>query len=179
MKPVSIKGIFDHTREVQVEKEQNGEKGVAIVTPFYTHLDADGKEQAILVNRGWVPEDLKDQKMHFATDNMGTISGVLYRGDVETKYSKLNNPSIGQYLNVRPYDMSLITQVPNQDEAAQMMLHMIDFDAERRQVLPTVPTTGEMGKWVISSERHASYEMMWRMMAFSGVFANTALWLYF
>ena len=51
--------------------------------------------------------------MHFATDNMGTISGVLYRGDVETKYSKLNNPSIGQYLNVRPYDMSLITQVPN------------------------------------------------------------------
>ena len=60
MKPVSIKGIFDHTREVQVEKEQNGEKGVAIVTPFYTHLDADGKEQAILVNRGWVPEDLKD-----------------------------------------------------------------------------------------------------------------------
>ena len=109
MKPVSVKGIFDHTREIMVDKERNCEKGVDIVTPFYTHLDADGKEQAILVNRGWVPWDLKDQKMHFATDNMGTISGVLYRGDVETKYSKLNNPTIGQYLTVRPYDFSLLT----------------------------------------------------------------------
>lgn len=60
MKPVAIRGIFDHTREVQVEKERNGEKGVDIVTPFYTHLDGSGKENAILVNRGWVPMDLKD-----------------------------------------------------------------------------------------------------------------------
>ena len=60
MKPVAVKGIFDHTREVQVEKMRNGEKGVDVITPFYTHLDANGKEQAILVNRGWVPLDLKD-----------------------------------------------------------------------------------------------------------------------
>ena len=60
-----------------------------------------------------------------------------------------------------------------------MMFHMIDFDEERRQVLPTVPTTKELGTWVVGSDRHAAYEMMWRMMAFSGVVANTALWLYF
>ena len=55
MKPVKVRGIFDHSREVQIEKEHKGEKGVEIVTPFYTHLDSNGKEQAILVNRGWVP----------------------------------------------------------------------------------------------------------------------------
>ena len=42
MKPVSVKGIFDHSREVQVEKMRNGEKGVDIVTPFYTHLNGSG-----------------------------------------------------------------------------------------------------------------------------------------
>lgn len=42
MKPVQVRGIFDHTREVQVEKIRNGEKGVDVVTPFYTHLDASG-----------------------------------------------------------------------------------------------------------------------------------------
>lgn len=56
---------------------------------------------------------------------------------------------------------------------------MIDFDEERRQVLPTVPTTAELGKFVIPSERHAAYEAVWRYLAFGGVLANTALWLYF
>ena len=179
MKPVQVKGVFDHTREVQVEKIRNGEKGVDIVTPFYTHLDGNGKEQAILVNRGWVPLDLKDQRMHYNNASMGTISGILYRGDAKTKYSKPNNPVIGQYTNVNPYDLSLITQTPNQEEASQVMLHMIDFDPERRQVLPTAPTTSELTKFVIPPERHAAYEMLWRMMAFGGVVANTALWLYF
>ena len=42
MKPVSVKGVFDHTRELQVSKMRNGEKGVDIITPFYTHLNAAG-----------------------------------------------------------------------------------------------------------------------------------------
>lgn len=60
-----------------------------------------------------------------------------------------------------------------------MMLHMIDFDEERRQVLPTIPTVKELGTFVNTPERHAAYETMWRFMAFGGVVANTALWLYF
>lgn len=67
MKPVAVKGVFDHTREVKVQKVRNGEKGFDVVTPFYTHLDAQGKEQAILVNRGWIPLDLKDMRMHYGT----------------------------------------------------------------------------------------------------------------
>ena len=100
MKPVKVRGIFDHTKEVQIEKERNGEKGVDIVTPFYTHLDKNGKEQAILVNRGWVPKDLKDQRLHFGTQSMGSITGLLYRGDSKTKYSKPNSPTIGNYTSV-------------------------------------------------------------------------------
>ena len=42
MKPVKVSGIFDHTRENRIEKMRNGEKGVDIVTPFYTHLDGKG-----------------------------------------------------------------------------------------------------------------------------------------
>jgi len=42
-----------------------GEKGVEIITPFYTHLDSSGKPSAIFVNRGWVPYDLKDSRLHY------------------------------------------------------------------------------------------------------------------
>ena len=59
------------------------------------------------------------------------------------------------------------------------MLHMIDFDEDRRQVLPTVPTVNELTKFTNDHERHAAYEMLWRSLSFAGVAANTALWLYF
>ena len=179
MKPVEIKGIFDDSREMRVVKMKNGEKGFDIVTPFETHLDKSGKVQSILVNRGWIPHDLRDQRMHYNTDALGTIRGLLYRGDADTKYSKRNNPTIKEYYTARPQELTLIAQCNNRDEAGQMMLHMVDFDEERRQILPTIPTSNELTKWVVSADRHASYEAMWRIMAFSGVLANTALWIYF
>ena len=75
---------------------------------------------------------------------MGAIRGVLYRGDARTKYSKPNSPTIQNYTDVQPNELALIMQAPNREEASQMMLHMIDFDPERRQVLPTIPTTNEL-----------------------------------
>jgi len=152
---------------------------VDVVTPFYTHLDAEGREQGILVNRGWVPHDLKDLKMHYTTNSIGTINGVLYRGDAKTKYSKLNSPTIGHWESVHPEELSLLAQLPNQQESSQMMLHMIDLEEERRQLLPTVPSKKELTSFVINPERHAAYEMLWRGLAFTGVLANTALWIYF
>ena len=44
---------------------RNGEKGVDVITPFYTHLDGSGVEQAIIVNRGWLPYDIKDARKHY------------------------------------------------------------------------------------------------------------------
>ena len=64
MKLVSVSGVFDNDKEIQVKKTRSGEKGVDIITPFYTHLDKNGEPNAILVNRGWVPFDLKGHRMH-------------------------------------------------------------------------------------------------------------------
>ena len=111
MKPVQVRGVFDHENEIQVEKMRGTEKGAYVVTPFYTHLDAQGKENAILVNRGWVPEDLRQQRLHYYNNSMGTIKGVLYRGEALTKYSVPNSPTVSLYTSVRPEDISLVTQL--------------------------------------------------------------------
>ena len=113
MKPVAVKGIFDHTREVKVSKVRNGEKGFDIVTPFYTHLDGKGQEQAILVNRGWIPKDFANLRQHYSSNTLGTVTGVLYRGDTRSKYSKLNTPSQNHFTSVQPNEIALITQAPN------------------------------------------------------------------
>ena len=38
-KPVKARGFFDHDNEMRIHKEVGGERGVEIVTPFYTHVD--------------------------------------------------------------------------------------------------------------------------------------------
>ena len=121
-KKVKVRGIFDHTKEIQVEKFKNGEKGVDIITPFYTHLNDKGEECGILVNRGWVPIDFKDLKNHYTGAVSGEVVGLLYRGDAKTKYSIPNEPTIERYHYVNPEDFALITQMKNRDEASQFML---------------------------------------------------------
>lgn len=121
-KKVKVRGIFDHRNEIQVEKLRNGEKGVEVITPFLTHLNAKGEECGILVNRGWVPLDLKDLKMHYTSPVSGEIEGVLYRGDAKHKYSVPNEPTISRYTSVNPHDIALIDQMKNFEEASQFML---------------------------------------------------------
>mmetsp|Transcript_29130 Transcript_29130/g.36122 ORF Transcript_29130/g.36122 Transcript_29130/m.36122 type:complete len:84 (+) Transcript_29130:443-694(+) len=82
--------------------------------------------------------------MHYTNNTMGTISGILYRGDTLSKYSKPNSPTVGSYKSVRPAELALISQLPNSEEASAVMLHMVDFEEDRRQLLPTVPTKAEL-----------------------------------
>ncbi len=65
-----------------------------MITPFYTHLNEKGEECGILVNRGFLPDDFKNVKMHYTGVTSGAITGVLYRGDSKTKYSSTNEPTI-------------------------------------------------------------------------------------
>lgn len=174
-----MRGIFDHEKEIQVEKVRNGEKGVEVITPFYTHLNEKGEECGILINRGWVPLDFKDLKYHYTGVVSGEITGVLYRGDAKTKYSIPNEPTIDRYLTVNPYDISLVAQMKNQSEASQFMLRQIDENPEARQILPTAPTSSDLTNWQIKAERHEAYAALWKYVTFAGIFANTTLWLYF
>ncbi len=108
----------------------------------------------------------------------GQIEGLLYRGDKLTKYSGNNTPVHNVYKTVKPDELALMAKLPN-EESSKVMLHMVDFDPEVRQVLPDIPTsTSLISKWPISPERHAAYEQMWRGLTYVGVLANTAMWLY-
>ena len=113
MKPVTLRGFFDHSKEIQVTKYNNGEKGVEIVTPFYTHVNDNEEVQAILVNRGWMAEDLKDWRYDKTQDN-ARVKGVLYRGDANTKYSMPNRPFLSQYRSTRPEELAVVNALNNE-----------------------------------------------------------------
>ena len=176
MKPVSVNGIFDHKREIQVKKEMNGEKGFMVITPLYTHLSETGESCAILVNRGWIPYDLRMQRMHLK-QSAGTVTGLLYTGDKKNKWAIPNSPTIESYRNVYPEDFAIVDQLGNVEEASQFMLQQIDLDSDTRQILPTVPCTSDLLKFQSTAERHDAYSTMWKALTFTGILANTFLWL--
>lgn len=39
MKPVTLKGYLDISKQVFVEKQKDNERGVEVIAPFYTHLN--------------------------------------------------------------------------------------------------------------------------------------------
>lgn len=101
MVPVKITGYPDYHSEVFVNRERNGEKGYDIITPYYTHNNENGDPCAILVNRGWVSDDLADYRYDKEPDR-SEVRGVLYRGDAKTKYSRPNVPIHNIWHNTWP-----------------------------------------------------------------------------
>ena len=168
---------MDHDKEIKVEKMLNGERGVEVITPFYTHLNKDEEPCAILVNRGWLPWDLHSFRYDREADS-SVVTGVLYRGDAKTKYSKPNQPVHNRYHSVYPEQMAVMNQLTNETEASQFMVKAIDLDPMSRTTFPTVPTTAELTNLGIPAARHQAYETMWNSLAYFGVVANTAMWLY-
>ena len=58
------------------------------------------------------------------------------------------------------------------------MLHQIDFDAEARQVTPSLPTPEELSEFRVPAVRHGAYENLWRSVTMLGMLANTMMWIY-
>ena len=128
------------------------------------------------MSRGWLSDDLTN----FREDREGygsVVTGVLYRGDNKTKYSKLNAPFMDEFLNVYPEELALLFSFSNQDEAGQFMLKQVDLDPDARTPQPDVPSVVELTNFGISPERHQAYETMWNAVTYFGVLSNAAMWL--
>mmetsp|Transcript_9716 Transcript_9716/g.14800 ORF Transcript_9716/g.14800 Transcript_9716/m.14800 type:complete len:253 (-) Transcript_9716:106-864(-) len=177
MRPVALKGVFDYDKEIQVEKMKDGEKGVEVITPFFTHLNGNEMACGIAVNRGWMPHDLKDMRYDKANSHV-SITGVLYRGDAKTKYSGVNQPLLSAYKGAYPEELSVVFQLGNEVEGSQFMLKAVDMEDEARTPMPDVPSKADLQKFTISPERHHAYMGLWNTMIYMGVMANTAMWLY-
>ena len=115
---------------------------------------------------------------HHNAQEITNVSGVLYRGDEQTKYSRPNKPFLSSYRSVIPRELAVVNQLPNEEEASQFMLKSLDFDENARSIHPTCQSPSELQQHIISPERHNAYEGMWNSLAWLGCVANTAMWLY-
>lgn len=89
---VSVKGAFLHDKEVHVymvsPKDGSSQAGYQILTPL---KKSDGS--FVLIDRGWVPEELKDasRRVFSLPDGIVTIEGVILPGEKRGAFTPDND----------------------------------------------------------------------------------------
>ena len=93
--PCELKGVLRHGEEMLVgPRQHDGVTGYHVVTP----LDS-GRDDAILVNRGWIDKRLAQQRdrPRGVNPNPTTIRGLLRSKGNHNMFTPDNDPAKGQY----------------------------------------------------------------------------------
>ena len=156
-------------------------RGYQILTPFITHLNSKGEKCGLMVNRGWIVEDLVFKNFHYRTEPKETITGYIYEGDYHQKYDDYapNAPMNNDWFKVWPETMALPLQLGNVEDASKVVFKQVDFDPDTRQIQPNTPFHTEFWNWRITPQRHQAYGALWHYLSFGTLFANAAFWLAF
>ena len=102
---LEITGYFNHDLEVLMTgRTQNGRIGFHIVTPFILN---DGR--TILINRGWIPESLREPNKRLITLKKGLITILVIMRFPRKKgyFVPENEPEKGTWFSIIPSQIAL------------------------------------------------------------------------
>ncbi len=136
-KPYFILGQLDYSKEVLIPKQKTigGVKvdGFDVINPLYCYeggrlsfKQAFSKEDsvsiersALIVNRGWIPYELKDRRSRPHEENtrkLVKMTGVFRKGKDIHDYKKPNNPENNDWHNLALEDIGIFWDLPNFNE---------------------------------------------------------------
>ena len=160
-RPVRLVGKFDNNRQYLWDnKTHKGRSGYQVLTPFLL----EGLEQAVMVNRGWIPIlGRRDQFRDIAVDDESvSVEGVIKTPSNAIQLAErvdektVNYPSV-----IQAFEVSII--------AAQLDVEVLPImielspDSPQGYVRDWKPYYGKIGK-------HMGYAMQWFIMAFIALF---------
>jgi cytochrome oxidase assembly protein ShyY1 len=178
-RPIELTGQFDHSKQIFVEKVKEGEEGFDVITPFYCYKDENGEIQPVLVNRGWIPYDSKENYLYLVNQvGFVTIKGLLYKGDEGTKYSKENDIKANNWHTLKPEEVATVMYLPNKNVASQFVVKQIEYNPVNKSALPVVLNIADLGNFAISEQTNAKYAEFWNTLTFLNIFSNLFVWIY-
>lgn len=163
-RPYFIIGQLDMTKEILIPKtkEFNGKKvqGYDVINPLYCYEGGktsfkelfagnDGvkiERSAIIVNRGWIPERLKDKRKRPTEINsreLVKLKGTFRKGKDIHDYKVPNNPNDNEWHNLSLEDIGIYWDIPNWDEAKFYYFQVLDLQDDGGDSKYTVPMTKE------------------------------------
>lgn len=149
--PYYVIGQFDYTKEILIPKTKNingrNIRGFDVINPLYCydggrfnfaalHSQEESKfistdRAAIIVNRGWIPYEMKDRKTRpweTNTRQLVKVKGTFTRVDSIHDYKIPNDPSANEWYNIAPEDIARFWELPNTAELKQFYFEQVDID---------------------------------------------------
>ncbi|MFN4283039.1 MAG: SURF1 family protein [Alphaproteobacteria bacterium] len=108
-RPVYVVGVYRHDREMLVQaRTHEGQIGVQVVTPFQLIEERSAEDagsgvkvraEAVLVNRGWVPLEMRDPKTRADSQPAGemVVTGLLRWPAAPGWFTPKNDPARNQW----------------------------------------------------------------------------------
>lgn len=179
-KPFELIGVFDHSREIRVNKLKDGDEGYQIITPFYCYTDESGEPQALLVDRGWVPKDFLETFRHRSgAQGSLTIRGLIYKTEGVNKYTeKENQINLEKFYTINPVEISTFLLLPNKNITSKFLVKQIELNPNVKTSFPKILNIEDLTNFKISKETNRSYLNLWVGLTFVNIFSNMFVWLY-
>lgn len=163
---VKVRGTFDHANErhifAGVQKSKDGQMpGYWIFTPFVPSNGADQKP--ILVNRGFVPEPLKDAASRKEGQTLGDVEIVAHvRSREERRWSDApNNTARNAYFVRDPRELGLDYTSPSPASPVANLLNAGWFYLEMVEGAPLGGYPSPLAGKVELPNRHLEYAITW------------------
>lgn len=149
-RPYYVIGQLDYSKEILIPnyKTFNGNtvKGFDVINPLYCYdggrINADNiklknekgiistDRAAIIVNRGWIPYNLKDKRKRLWEQNtrqLTKIEGTMVMAKDIHDYKVPNNPTNNEWYNLAPEDIARFWELPNFNELKQFYFQQVDL----------------------------------------------------
>jgi surfeit locus 1 family protein len=145
-----IEGIYLHDKEILVgPRTMDGEKGYHVVTPFESFMSDD----AILVNRGWIPHDLPRDQISRPANSM-IITGTATKPAQPNGFTPANSPATDEWFWIDT------VAIAEDKKLKSLMPYILYADPQRG------------GKWPVAlpvpfktSHNHLQYALTWFSLA--------------
>ena len=150
---VEVTGRFVNDQEMTLYSVgPNGEAGYDLYTPFKTN-----DEKLIIINRGWVPERMKDQASRPETLKHGELSvtGLLRKPSEKLWYGPENEPQNNNWFYG---DLDAMARAHNLNGVYPMYLYAAVNDND-----PMFPVAGRTEFNIVNN--HLDYAMTWYGLA--------------
>lgn len=151
---VALHGHFDHAHEFfMAARSQNGNVGYWIVTPL---LVDDGKS-AVLVNRGWVPDDRKEPAARAEGQLAGNVAfdAVIRQPQKQGWFQPPNEPVKNRWFYLSPAEMAVASGLPLRTD--------LYLDAVKTDIPGGFPIGGQTR--INLPNDHLSYAVTWGALA--------------
>jgi surfeit locus 1 family protein len=153
---VALNGRFDHGREFYLTaRSQNGNVGFWVVTPFVL---ADGGG-AVLVNRGWVPNERKLPETRAEGQLAGDVSieGIVRQPQRQSWFQPPNEPKANTWFYLDPAEIALTSGLPVRQD--------LYLDALKTEIPGGFPIGGQTRIQIPND--HLQYAITWGSLAFA------------